>query len=619
MPLPSRPRSGANTRPLAVPTRPARPASLLAPVLLALGLAAAAACSPQPNLDQLVFHCENDRQCAPDKVCHMPDGYCVDPAALGGDAGTSDGLAGDSGASDAGPDATPTGSATCATYCDAVTLSCQGVDAQYEDRASCEALCQAATAPGPGGGPWWTGGPAGQDADTLDCRQAYAQKAALVSPGANCAAASPSGGGRCGSLCESYCDAAMSLCGGDNALFADRGTCLTSCGALDAAGAPGDLTGDTVSCRLSYLALGFAYAAPEVFCAAAAPLGGACSPVSDAIPAPTCENYCAIVSAACDATAPEYATPAECLGVCAEGAKLAPGEAGDTTQNTIACRIAHTMVGFVEHPELHCPVGGVGGGNVCGSWCNNYCALAMANCAGGDTLYDSAAACAIACASQSTAGRVGDLESDTVQCRMTYLLQAGASDAPTPLCANAGFQGGPCVVKPPTCEDYCQAVQGACGDAGAATAQYDDEAACLAFCGDQAALAPGAAGDAGGNTIGCRMTFAQAAASAMAGGGEGTTECLAAGPTGGNLCGSWCDNYCHMALENCLGDDALYADMAQCINTCATFPSTGQPGDLTGDTAQCRIAHLALAGASTEAPGDHCPQGSADSTANACR
>jgi len=594
-----------------------------------VGLAAAAACSPQPNLDRLVFHCENDRQCAPDKVCHVPQGYCVDPGELVGDAGTDDLTTGDGGPVDAGPDdvglddrgpdAPPAGTATCASYCEAVSLSCRGVDAQYEDQGACEALCEKATAPGPGGEVWWGGGPGQEDADTLDCRQTYAQKAAVVSPGANCAAAGPSGGGRCGSPCEAYCDAAASLCGGEDALFPDRASCLSVCANLDDGGAPGDLTGDTVSCRLSYLTLGVAYEAPEVFCAAAAPLGGACSPVSDAIPAPTCENYCAIVSAACDATAPEYATPAECLDVCQRGAKLAPGEAGDTTQNTIACRIAHTMVGFVEHPELHCPVGGVGGGNVCGSWCDNYCALSMANCAGQDALYASAAACAIACASQSAAGRVGDLDSDTVQCRMTYLLEAGASDDPGPLCADASFEGGPCVVQPPTCEAYCQTVQEACGDAGAPTAQYDDEAACLAYCDDQAALAPGAAGDVGGNTIGCRLTFAEAAAAAMAGGDDGATECLAAGPTGGNLCGSWCDNYCHLALENCAGDDALYADMAQCINTCATFPATGQPGDLTGDSVQCRIAHLALAGATSEAPADHCPQGSKASTADACR
>ncbi len=587
------------------------------PALVALALPALTACSPQPDLDQLVFHCDNDRQCAPDKVCRLPDGYCVDPAALAADAGGSDTSQG----SDAGPaaDAQPAGTATCASYCDAVTVSCQGADAQYEGRAACEIMCGAATTQGPGGATWWARGPAGRDADTLDCRQTYAEKAALVSPGPNCAAAGPSGGGRCGSLCESYCDAALGLCQGDLALFGDREACLSSCAALDQTGTPGDLTGDTVPCRLSYLAMGFAYAAPEVFCAAAAPLGGVCSPVSDAIPAPSCENYCAIVSAACDAEAPQFATPAECLDVCARGAKLTPGVAGDTTQNTIACRIAHTMVGFVEHPELHCPVGGVGGGNVCGSWCDDYCALTVANCAGDDALYDSPTACAIACASQSTAGRVGDLDSDTVQCRMTYLLQAGVSEDPAPLCADAGFDGGPCVVKPPTCADYCATVQDACGDAGAPTAQYEDEAACLAFCGDQAALAPGAAGDAGGNTIGCRMTFAAAAAAAMTSGGDGATECLAAGPTGGNLCGSWCDNYCHLALENCVGDDALYKDMAQCINTCATFPATGQAGDLTGDSVQCRIAHLTLAGATPQGPTDHCPRGSSASTADACR
>ena len=53
-----------------------------------------------------------------------------------------------------------------------------------------------------------------------------------------------------------------------------------------------------------------------------------------------------------------------------------------------------------------------------------------------------------------------------------------------------------------------------------------------------------------------------------------------------------CEEYCHLALENCTGDDALFADEDECMTACADLDDTGSEGDTSGDTVQCRITHL---------------------------
>ena len=49
-------------------------------------------------------------------------------------------------------------------------------------------------------------------------------------------------------------------------------------------------------------------------------------------------------------------------------------DGGDTTGNTIGCRLYHAGAAAAD-PVLHCPHAGPTGGNVCGSWCDNYCQL----------------------------------------------------------------------------------------------------------------------------------------------------------------------------------------------------------------------------------------------------
>ncbi len=156
----------------------------------------------------------------------------------------------------------------------------------------------------------------------------------------------------------------------------------------------------------------------------------------------------------------------------------------------------------------------------------------------------------------------------------------------------------------PTCEAYCAAVTDACVGADA---QYADLAACTTYCKDSAKLPAGAAGEKSGNSIACRTEHAALAVSKGA-----ATHCPHAGPSGGNVCGSWCDNYCHLAATNCAGGDALFADAAACQTACATAANDGEAGAMAGDTLQCRISHLGLAAAG---PATHCPHGKIDAAA----
>jgi len=151
----------------------------------------------------------------------------------------------------------------------------------------------------------------------------------------------------------------------------------------------------------------------------------------------------------------------------------------------------------------------------------------------------------------------------------------------------------------PTCAAYCAATQEACtGD----NAQYSSEADCLDYCSSVAAFEMGTDDDTTGNTIGCRTYHAGVAAAA-----DPEIHCAHAGPTGGDACGTWCENYCHLAMTNCADDNALYADGAACATACDAFRTDGVVGDATGDTVQCRLYHLG-----TPAAGDpvtHCGHG----------
>lgn len=151
----------------------------------------------------------------------------------------------------------------------------------------------------------------------------------------------------------------------------------------------------------------------------------------------------------------------------------------------------------------------------------------------------------------------------------------------------------------PTCAAYCAKIQMNCtnDDGGGGNMQYPDTATCTSYCMTAAAWPAGMTGDQSGNTIGCRLYHAGAAAA------DPVTHCPHAGPTGGAVCGSLCENYCQLMAKNCTGGNAVY-DMATCMTKCSMIPTNGKPNDATGNTIQCRIYHL---GAAAADPVTYCP------------
>ena len=151
----------------------------------------------------------------------------------------------------------------------------------------------------------------------------------------------------------------------------------------------------------------------------------------------------------------------------------------------------------------------------------------------------------------------------------------------------------------PTCAAYCAKIQMNCtagsSDAGS-NVQYAMSSDCTNQCMTAAAWPAGMTGDQSGNTIGCRLYHAGAAAA------DPVLHCPHAGPTGGNVCGSYCDNYCQLMAKNCTGSNAIYT--ANCMSQCITIPTFGHANDASGNTVQCRIYHLSLAASD---PVTHCP------------
>jgi len=145
-----------------------------------------------------------------------------------------------------------------------------------------------------------------------------------------------------------------------------------------------------------------------------------------------------------------------------------------------------------------------------------------------------------------------------------------------------------------------------------------DEEFCLAFVADAVpgAISSGTLGDTSGNSLGCRIQYALAAETAQSAGDENARSeaCEKASLTGGETCGSFCENYCDLAIQTCnavnnsaYGGSPLFMSggtpsPSDCETACGVYPDTVLPGISQqeqlfgyGDTVQCRIHHLQAA------------------------
>ena len=149
---------------------------------------------------------------------------------------------------------------------------------------------------------------------------------------------------------------------------------------------------------------------------------------------------------------------------------------------------------------------------------------------------------------------------------------------------------------PGTCAEYCDKITMNCSGENE---QFGSRDACIDYCENIGSWDAGLTSDTEGNTIGCRTYHADGPASA-----DPAAHCGHAGPSGGGVCGTYCENYCQLSANTCTGANALYASDAACATACAGFASTGSPGDAEYDTVQCRIYHAGAPAAAD--PALHC-------------
>jgi hypothetical protein len=142
----------------------------------------------------------------------------------GGSTPADTGGATDSAKTDTGGD-TAAATPNCEDYCTANIATCTGDLKQYNDKATCMAMCAKMDV-----------GKAGDTAgDTLGCRTYHTGAASKDADSAktHCMHSGPYGGAVCGdSRCADYCKLAVALCGDKTgATFTTVAACLTDCNA----------------------------------------------------------------------------------------------------------------------------------------------------------------------------------------------------------------------------------------------------------------------------------------------------------------------------------------------------------------------------------------------------
>lgn len=291
----------------------------------------------------------------------------------------------------------------CETYCQMSSELCTGEYAIFHNETDCANTC------------------ATYSDEELKCRrdelEEIKQSRSNEAP-AKCAGASISGGPKkCGGdACHNYCKAMGQVCGEAHpeqgvAYSAADGSnsdeCVRQCSVIPnrekmAGRAASENTfdlkkdheGDTIQCRLVHLTLAstspkladehcaHAYINPQPMGAEGAEQAAYCSTLAGQT-APRCEDYCAIVTAACVDTDEEkakvYESVAECMGACKA---MDPGNLADYMgTNTVACRKYHAYNAVVlGNPTAHCAHAGPGGADLCGDDCDSLCTLLEKGC-----------------------------------------------------------------------------------------------------------------------------------------------------------------------------------------------------------------------------------------------
>lgn len=138
--------------------------------------------------------------------------------------------------------------------------------------------------------------------------------------------------------------------------YSSYAACISVCAAFPSTGTvtPLDTSGDTVQCRNYHALAAVTLADTTNHCPHAGPTGGGqCGTI--------CDGYCDVIQLACgtSGTDMQFADTASCLTACA--AYAITGTFGDSTGNTIQCRMYHATVALAGDASVkttHCPHAG---------------------------------------------------------------------------------------------------------------------------------------------------------------------------------------------------------------------------------------------------------------------
>lgn len=160
-----------------------------------------------------------------------------------------------------------------------------------------------------------------------------------------------------GPVCREYCDVVMANCVGNFQVYANRVQCLNLCRAM-APGTAGELSGNTLQCRLTNARLALETAEPESHCPQAGP-GGAAAPVpaangGESAPGLSCSSNCEGLCSAMLAICPEqYNSLPGCLADCSGVPDLGGYNISVGQGNSVQCRLFH-LGAAAAAPDPHC-------------------------------------------------------------------------------------------------------------------------------------------------------------------------------------------------------------------------------------------------------------------------
>jgi hypothetical protein len=163
----------------------------------------------------------------------------------------------------------------------------------------------------------------------------------------------------------------------------------------------------------------------------------------------TCDYYCNSIDGAMGACTgdanDQYANnlTGACMATCAT---FTEGKLGETSGNTLGCRIYHADVASMSamNATSHCPHAGPFGDDTCGERCDVFCSIAEKVCTGNNAAFADKATCMTECAAFAKDPKysVTNTASDTFGCRAYHLTAAAI--APDMHCAHIKTMSDTC-------------------------------------------------------------------------------------------------------------------------------------------------------------------------------